>query len=185
MSYLLLYLVVCLAMILASTKASNRVCNATRILVNSDAHYEHCMNYYNSITHSEISCCSLQDALDLISSVELKDAAGCILFDIILNSSEHYITKPINTTAHSVHISSPLQQKPAIVQCDFNGESFYLRTGHIHTLYFNKSDSVMFSNIIMEGCPFPMRIDSSSNVILQQSLFRLANIEPSILLNTV
>ncbi len=144
--------------------------STTRILVNSDSHYAYCINT-TTTTDREISCNSLEDALDLISTTLQQDRR---LFDIFLNSSMKYIiNKPISTTA-SVHISSPLEEKPAIVLCNYSAAFYYTTEQIQHTLYFNRSYSVLFSNIIMEGCPLPIRIDASNSVIVEQSLFRLA-----------
>ena len=122
--------------------------------------------YHNKTTSTEsYNCSSLQDALKIIDELSHSD---CV--QIELHSGKHLITRPINTTA-SFRMRS-FERNKTVVYCGFNAEELYYQTGGVHTLYFNRSNSVVFSNVQFEACPLPIRVDRSGVVLVENSSFR-------------
>ena len=154
---------------LISFAASYKTCNnfkyelSIAVLPSSNASGR-CLNY----AQNEFKCHGLQAALETISEWQ----EDCSLFTAELAPTLHYITWPVNITA-SVHFTSNTTEGLlATVSCNFDAAKFTDETGELHMLYFNQSDSVMFSNVKVEGCPLPIRIDQVNIAKIEGSLFK-------------
>ena len=110
------------------------------------------------------NCPSLQAALKLT----VKDTKVCNYFVINLQSGVHLITEPIITNTSVSIIGNGAVE----IVCQFDAEQFYNQTGHLHSLYFNTSSSVIFENINFDYCPLPIRIFEADNVVIVNSSFR-------------
>lgn len=121
----------------------------------------------NSST-ADYQCQSLQDALEMLPVVSKED---CMMFNIILDSGIHYITQPVSTNA-SVYITSMNISQRALITCDYDDAIFRRETGGLHTIYFNQSLSVTFSEVNFRSCPLPIRIYQATNVTVERSSFR-------------
>ena len=116
-------------------------------------------------TSDSYSCHSLQEGLELIAGTH-----DCVMYTIELETGIHYIIKPVVTDA-SVHLLSNGESN-SVVTCDFDAETVYNQTGSLHTVYFNRSQSVSFTNIIFDDCPLPLRLFAVNNVLVENSTFR-------------
>ena len=118
----------------------------------------------SNTTSDSYSCRSLQNGLELIAGTH-----DCVMYTIELETGIHYIIKPVVTDA-SVHLLS--NSESSSVTCDFDAETVYNQTGGLHTVYFNRSQSVSFTNIIFDDCPLPLRLFAVNNVLVENSTFR-------------
>ena len=121
----------------------------------------------NTTTIGLYQCNHLQSALQYV--VDSPTDAECYIFHIQLEAGVHVIMKPISTSS-SVHItsSSSMTEEQTIITCNFNASE----ADGLHSIYFNQSNSVTISNVIMEGCPLPLRLFQVQEVILQNASFR-------------
>ena len=119
-------------------------------------------------TSDSYSCRSLQEGLELIAGTH-----DCVMYIIELETGIHYIIKPVVTDA-SVHLLSNGESSP-VITCDFD---VYNQTGGLHTVYFNHSQSVSFTNIIFDYCPLPLRLFAVNNVLVENSSFRYSKYLP-------
>ena len=119
-----------------------------------------CLN----ITSYSYSCRSLQNGLELIAGTH-----DCEMYTIELETGIHYIIKPVVTDA-SVHLLSN-SESSSVVTCDFDTVNTQT-AGGLHTVYFNRSQSVSFTNIIFDDCPLPLRLFAVNNVLVENSIFR-------------
>ena len=120
---------------------------------------EGCLN----TTLDSYSCHSLQNGLELIAGTH-----DCVMYTIELETRIHYIIKPVVTDA-SVHLLS-ISESSSVIKCDFDAVN--TQTGGLHTVYFNRSQSVSFTNIIFDDCPLPLRLFAVNNVLVVNSTFR-------------
>ena len=118
----------------------------------------------SNTTSDSYSCHSLQNGLELIAGTH-----DCVMYTIELETGIHYIIKPVVTDA-SVHLLS--NSESSSVTCDFDAETVYNQTGGLHTVYFNRSQFVSFTNIIFDDCPLPLRLFAVNNVLVENSTFR-------------
>ncbi len=155
---------VLLCLVLQSTIASQVNIN---VIVGSNDTENNCQDI--SIDNGSYWCSSLQDALELLKKTSTpKGQVGDVLFIIELESSViHYITDPVVITNTSVYITSYGDNQNALVLCE------YVAKG-LHTLYFNQSQSVLFSGVEFQGCPLPITILEADNVTIEYSIFRYA-----------
>ena len=119
----------------------------------------------SNTTMDSYSCYSLQEGLELIAGTN-----DCVMYTIELETGTHHIIKPVVTDA-SVHLLSN-SESSSVVTCDFDAETVYNQTGGLHTVYFNRSQSVSFTNIIFDHCPLPLRLFAVNNVLVENSIFR-------------
>ena len=120
-------------------------------------------------TSDSYSCHSLQEGLELIAGTH-----DCVMYTIELEAGVHHIIKPVITDA-SVHLVSN-SESSSVVTCDFDAETVYNQTGGLHTVYFNRSRSVSFTNIIFADCSLPLRLFAVNNVLVENSTFRYSDI---------
>ena len=122
----------------------------------------------------QYQCHNLQEALELVNTLSKGTMNDCRRFEIILETTVHLITRPVLTSA-AVHIAG-ISEEVSKVQCShFNETARKLKNEpeeSVHILYFNRSKSVVFSNVEFVGCPLPIRIDWSDCVRMVQSSFR-------------
>ena len=163
-----------LVVFVSGVAAAYDVCNRAKTVVNVgvvlSAQSQQCSRQSPA---GEYLCSSLQGALDhLVQDRSNTQQQYCTQYNIKLSSSSqaHLVTSPIVTTA-SVHVSSNNNTIPALVQCDYNDLHNSSMAG-MHTFYFDHSDSVMISNIFMENCPLPIRIDRANEVVITHSRFK-------------
>ena len=95
----------------------------------------------------------------------MRDTQVCNYFVINLQSGVHLITEPIVTNASVSIIGNGAVQ----VVCQFDTDN---QTGNLHSLYFNRADSISFENVNFEYCPLPIRIFEADNVVIINSSFR-------------
>ena len=112
----------------------------------------------SNTTLDSYSCRSLQNELELIAGTH-----DCVVYTIELETGIHHIIKPVATDA-SVHLLS--NGESSSVTCDFDAET---STVGLHTVYFNHSQSVSFTNITFDHCPLPLRLFA---VLVENSTFR-------------
>ena len=117
----------------------------------------------SNTTSDSYSCHSLQEGLELIAGTH-----DCVMYTIELETGIHHIIKPVVTDA-SVHLLSN-SESSSVVECDFDAVN--TQTGGLHTVYFNRSQSVSFTNIIFDHCPLPLRLFAVNNVLVENSTFR-------------
>ena len=110
------------------------------------------------------NCSTLQAALNFT----MKDTEVCNYFVVNIQSGVHLITEPIVTNSSVSIIGNGAVE----IVCQFDAEQFYTQTGNLHSLYFNKSGSVIFENINFDHCPLPIRIFKADNVVIVNSSFR-------------
>ena len=115
-------------------------------------------------TTTGYNCSNLQAALNLT----MKDTKVCNYFVINLQSGVYLITEPIVTNASVSIIGNGAVE----IICQFDAKRFYTQTGHLHSLYFNTSGSVIFENINFDHCPLSIRIFEANNVVIVNSSFR-------------
>ena len=124
----------------------------------------------SNTTSDSYSCHSLQNGLELIAGTN-----DCVVYTIELETGIHHIIKPVVTDA-SVHLLSN-RESSSVVTCDFDTKTVYNQTGGLHTVYFNRSQSVSFTNIIFDDCPLPLRLFAVNNVNVENSTFRYSNVQ--------
>ena len=127
----------------------------------------------SNTTSDSYSCHSLQEGLEMIAGTH-----DCVVYTIELETGIHHIIKPVVTDA-SVHLVSN-SESSSVVRCDFDAETVYNQTGGLHTVYFNRSQSVSFTNIIFNDCPLPLRLFAVNNVLVENSTFRYSKYESKI-----
>ena len=61
-------------------------------------------------------------------------------------------------------------QEGVVVSCSFTRQG--LPSSTLHSLYFNRSQTVGFINVQAQNCPLPFRLDSVNIVLVDNSTFR-------------
>ena len=120
-------------------------------------------------------CSSLQEAFTLLSSAQ----EACNHFTLQLEPIVYYITRPIilsSSLSIQGSLSKNKKEPETVIYCTFDAETLTVpkdeETRGLHTLYFNQSDSVEFSNLVFGNCPLPIRIDQTHSVNIHHSSFR-------------
>ena len=161
---------VLLTLLLASLIICYKSCNLTsEVLITVSPVADHDSGCYR-VQPQEYRCNCLQGALELHTMTIFEI---CTLFDVQLAPGTHNITRPIITNS-SLYFHSSNTAQPAIVSCSFDGEDIFNETRNLHTLYFNQSNLVKFSDLRFEGCPLPIRIAESNIVMIEETSFRYA-----------
>ena len=89
------------------------------------------------------------------------------LYCIHLGRGVHIISTPHILNSSIVLIGD---QEGVVISCSFTREG--LPSSTLHSLYFNRSQSVGFINVQAQSCPLPFRLDSVSTVLVDNSTFR-------------
>ena len=134
--------------------------NATKLHVLQNIENKKCRQE----TTIRYNCPSLQAALNFT----MKDTKVCNYFVINLQTGLHLIAEPIVSNASVRIIGNGVVQ----VVCQFDTERFDNQTGNLHSLYFDRADSISFENVNFEYCPLPIRIFEANNVVIINSSFR-------------
>lgn len=111
------------------------------------------------------TCDSLQSALQFVVK-KARPSQTCIH----LPGGTHLLTAPVVLNSSVVLIGDD-GDLPTVITCVFTRAS--LSSSILHSLYFNRSQSVGFVNIHATHCPLPVRVDRVSNVHIKDSMFRL------------
>lgn len=129
------------------------------------------------------NCTDLQSALITIATLDLNstsppgDTANCVTINI--PPGLHFITAPVHLGSTNVQLVG-LGQGSAMttVQCDytidvdetriFDPEYSYVD----YTVYFNRSEYFMMSNMDFMDCPYPFRLDTLRTVVIKNTSFQ-------------
>ena len=119
--------------------------------------YEQC-NFTLSVNSSMI----LQQAITLVLS---SHSTGSNCVQICVPSGKHDLTSQVLFTSEVEEIEFVGLGGDVNVSCSYDVESNY-------TWYFDHLSSVMIRGIHFENCPRPLRLDTISNVTIQNCSFR-------------
>lgn len=119
-------------------------------------------NCSNIETISDDECKSLQQVLDMLSSLDHVNCAS-----ISIKSGNHYLTSPVNFNARNVQmigVGSIIS-----ITCEY---STVRSNGSEYMWLFDNTTSVIIKNLDFYNCPYPFRILHTQHVYLVDSSFR-------------
>ena len=115
-------------------------------------------------SHDNYSCATFQSALQFVYS---RGSCSECEYSIRLGREVHLISTPLVLNSSVVLIGD---QEGVVVSCSFIRQG--LPSSTLHSLYFNRSQTVGFINVHAQNCPLPFRLDSVRNTFIKNSQFR-------------
>ena len=128
---------------------------------------------YTSMQPSVWDCADLQTTLRTISSLDFSISlsssisgalSNCV--SVVVPPGRHFITGPLHMGNSSVQLTAVLNNT-ATIYCNYVADS-----NINYMLYFDHSELFSMNNLILKGCPFPLRLDSVRMVRIRNSVFQ-------------